>query len=514
MTFSPSNAPPRVLTTKFNNMLRFSSMAALLAILLAVLVATGPGTTSSSAAAAGTIMGTSNARGLVNHSDTNGVEVGTKFKVRTDGVASGMRFWKIKGAPAPHKGTLWSSTGKQLASATFSNETASGWQTANFDRAVTLKAGHGYVVSYYASKGRYAATYNYAAKSQSSHLTISRGSGVFKYGSHSRFPTDRYRNSSYWVDVDFTPGTAPVLPGATDPTPTPDPTPDPTPTPTPDPTPEPTVPPTNPVPPVTPPAPSTGFPTSATTGVPAGTTLSAYTGPCTITAAGTVIDAKKVNCTLRVQAPGVKITRSVINGTVSTDERGNGSFAISDSEVHIGAQMGTGIGEARFAATRVEVTGGNRSVNCYIDCSVTDSYVHGQFRDSTGRAHESGIRMGSGSVIRGNTIACDAPDVAPDAGCSAALTGYGDFAVVQNNIIDGNLFIGGSGGYCSYGGSTPGKPYSNGTRDIRFTNNVWQRGNTGKCGWYGPITSFDSNAPGNVWSNNRWDDGTPVRAAN
>lgn len=222
-----------------------------------------------------------------------------------------------------------------------------------------------------------------------------------------------------------------------------------------------------------------------------------------------------MNCApLQIDAAGVVITRSHINGTVATSASGTASFAISDSDIAIGSRMGTGIGDARFTATRVEVTGGNRSVNCYIDCTIQDSYVHGQFRDDTGRAHESGIRMGSGSVIRGNTIACDAPDVAPDAGCSAALTGYGDFAVVQNNIIDRNLFVAGSGGYCSYGGSTPGKPYSVGTKNIQFTNNVWERGSSGKCGYYGPITSFDSNAPGNVWSNNTWDDGTAVRAAN
>jgi hypothetical protein len=122
--------------------------------------------------------------------------------------------------------------------------------------------------------------------------------------------------------------------------------------------------------------------------------------------------------------------------------------------------------------------------------------------------------MGSNAIIRGNTVACDAPDVPPDAGCSGALTGYGDFAVVQNNVIDGNLFIGGSGGYCTYGGSTLNKPFSTGTRDIRFTNNVWQRGTTGECGVWGPITSFDTAAPGNVWSNNRWEDGSPVAPAN
>jgi hypothetical protein len=147
--------------------------------------------------------------------------------------------------------------------------------------------------------------------------------------------------------------------------------------------------------------------------------------------------------------------------------------------------------------------------------------VHGQYTDLRGIDHESGIRMGAGSVLRNNTIGCTAEDVPPDAGCSAAITGYGDFAIVQKNDIDGNLILAGSGGYCAYGGSTAGKPYSAGVNNIKFTNNVWQRGTEmgagGRgyvCGYWGPITSFDSNAPGNIWSNNLYDDGTRVPPAN
>ncbi|QYF72842.1 hypothetical protein [Cryobacterium sp. PAMC25264] len=257
------------------------------------------------------------------------------------------------------------------------------------------------------------------------------------------------------------------------------------------------------------------FPSAETTGLPQGTTLSDYTGQCRITTPNTVIDQKQVDCwPLQIDAPGVVITRSQINGFVYSADDGAGSFSISDSEVNSGDNPVTGIGDVSFTATRVHVTGGKRSVMCYRECTVEGSYVHGQFTDATGYYHESGIRMGSNAVIRGNTIACDAPDVPPDGGCSGALTGYGDFAVIQNNVIDGNVFIAGSGGYCTYGGSTTGKPHSVGTRDIRFTNNIWQRGTTSKCGDFGPITSFDSDAPGNVWSNNRWEDGTPVAPAN
>ena len=485
-----------------------SRIAVALAILLALLATAGPWALSpASAATAGTILGTSTPAGLIQHKDSSGVEVGTRFTARSDGEASGMRFWKGENAAGSHTGTLWSSNGTKLAGATFSSETGSGWQKADFDKKVKLTAGTTYVVSYYATKGRYAATQNYTGKSLSSDLSIAAGAGVFKYGSTTRFRTETYKNSMYWVDVVFT-ATSAATPAPTPTTPPVTPTPT---TPPVTPTPTPTTPPVTP--PTTPPA--AGFPSAANTGVPSGTALTDYTGPCRITTAGTVIDAKRVNCgTLTIAANGVQITRSVINGGVYNDDSGSGSFAISDSQIDVGNKAGTGIGDVNFTATRVHITGGNRSVNCYRDCTLAASYVHGQFRDSTGVFHESGVRMGSGSVIRGNTIACDAPDVAPDAGCSAALTGYGDFAVVQNNIIDGNLFVAGSGGYCTYGGSTPGKPYSNGTRDIRFTNNVWQRGSNGKCGSYGPITSFDTNAPGNVWSNNKWDDGTAVAAAN
>ncbi len=264
------------------------------------------------------------------------------------------------------------------------------------------------------------------------------------------------------------------------------------------------------------------FPSSATTGVPDGTALTNYTGECAIQTNNVVIDAKIVNCDLRILAQGIKISRSIINGSVYSDpDYFNGSFTITDSEVRMPLQNGTGIGDANFTVTRVEVTGGSRSINCYLNCTVQDSYVHGQYKDTRGIDHESGIRMGSNSVLRHNTIACTAPDVPPDAGCSAAITGYGDFDIVQKNTIDGNLIVAGSGGYCAYGGSTQGKPYSAGVNNIKFTNNVWQRGTepgeNGRgyvCGYYGPITSFDSDAPGNVWTNNLYDDGTPVEAAN
>lgn len=152
-------------------------------------------------------------------------------------------------------------------------------------------------------------------------------------------------------------------------------------------------------------------------------------------------------------------------------------------------------------------SGGNRSMHCWKNCTIQDSYVHGQFRDPTGRKkerggggdlfssfinisfpgtfHESGIRMGESATIVHNSITCDAPDVEPDGGCSADLTGYGDFAPVRNNLIENNFFKATTGGFCAYGGSSGGKPYSADAANIRFINNLFEKGDGGKCGfWY------------------------------
>src|ERR671917_580631 len=57
------------------------------------------------------------------------------------------------------------------------------------------------------------------------------------------------------------------------------------------------------------------FPDANCTGVPSGVTLTAYTGSCTVTADGAVIDAKTVNCApLSIRAKNVVIRNSRVNG--------------------------------------------------------------------------------------------------------------------------------------------------------------------------------------------------------
>ena len=139
---------------------------------------------------------------VVTVNDSSSVELGVRFTADASGLITGLRFYKGPQNTGPHVADLWSSTGTLLATATFSNETASGWQQVNFSSPVSITAGATYVASYHTS-GDYSADSNYFANPLvSGDLTAS--SGVYAYGSGSTFPTGTYGASNYWVDVVYT----------------------------------------------------------------------------------------------------------------------------------------------------------------------------------------------------------------------------------------------------------------------------------------------------------------------
>lgn len=144
-------------------------------------------------------------------SDPTPVELGVKFQAATAGKITAIRFYKGPQNVGTHLANLWSSTGTRLASATFSGESASGWQQVNLPNPVSVVAGTTYVVSYH-TNGYYSADANYFISSRTNgSLTVpasaaSGGNGVYAYGQSSAFPTKSYYASNYWVDVVFAPG--------------------------------------------------------------------------------------------------------------------------------------------------------------------------------------------------------------------------------------------------------------------------------------------------------------------
>ena len=144
------------------------------------------------------------------HSDPNAVELGVKFTTSIDGFISGVRFYKATGNTGTHVGNLWSASGALLARATFSAETASGWQQVNFASPVPVNANTVYVASYYAPNGNYAADLNFFATSGVSNGPVNLlsngavgGNGVYRYSSTTTFPSSTYNATNYWVDLVF-----------------------------------------------------------------------------------------------------------------------------------------------------------------------------------------------------------------------------------------------------------------------------------------------------------------------
>ena len=143
---------------------------------------------------------------VLSDSDTSQVNLGVRFTSSSSGTITGIKYYKGANDTGTHTGSLWSSTGTLLASATFTNETASGWQTVTFSNPVAISAGTTYVASYH-SNGHYAATGNYFATTRvNGPLTATAGNnGVYAYGTANLFPTSSFGATNYWVDVMFSP---------------------------------------------------------------------------------------------------------------------------------------------------------------------------------------------------------------------------------------------------------------------------------------------------------------------
>jgi hypothetical protein len=263
--------------------------------------------------------------------------------------------------------------------------------------------------------------------------------------------------------------------------------------------------------------PASGFPDATNTGVPDGLTLTPYagSGACNITTANVVLDARVFNCDVVIKAAGVQITRSKLNGRLvaNTDNNPTASVTVSDSTID-GQQQETfpTVSYTNITLQRVEVVGGQHSVQCSKNCTVTDSWLHAQYlpRSSAGHVNAFISNGGSGFTLTHNTLDCSV-DPTSGGGCTADASLFGDFGPIANATFDRNFFKANHAGYCLQAGYNPGKKYPNAT-GVKVTNNVFQRvgRDTTKCGLYGPVTAYNPSAAGNVWSGNVWDDGGTV----
>lgn len=289
--------------------------------------------------------------------------------------------------------------------------------------------------------------------------------------------------------------------------------------------------PTPPAPTTTPPPQTTnclpsphlcGFPDSTTTGVPAEVTLQPYTGPTTITAAGTVIDDADVHGPLYIQAANVTVKNSRIY--LNSNDTGGQNVALWVKPA------GTG-----FTASHTEVTG-NLNGQSYCIAAIAN--------DSTGASFDAVDMHGCGDGIRGGDLSLTNSYMhgfwfglingvgvdTPHADCIQGL--YGDSNVLFDHNTCNNPNDApppGSPGYSNSVvqlGAEGGNPVTNWTiknsllqggglsinmrqspiTGIDITGNHWGRDNA-----YGLIGSNTGDSY--TWSGNVWDDtGLPATA--
>ncbi|WP_246779012.1 DUF4082 domain-containing protein, partial [Rhizobium sp. BK650] len=144
-----------------------------------------------------------------NLNDNQQLELGVKFQSNVAGDITGIKFYRSANDNGQDVVDLWTMTGTKLATATFTNTTASGWQTVNFTTPVTIAANTTYVASYHTT-GAYVATNNFFTTAVTSGpLTApASGNGVYAYGGSATtglFPTSTFNSANYYADVVFRP---------------------------------------------------------------------------------------------------------------------------------------------------------------------------------------------------------------------------------------------------------------------------------------------------------------------
>ena len=237
-----------------------------------------------------------------------------------------------------------------------------------------------------------------------------------------------------------------------------------------------------------------GFPDAATTGVPAGVTLTA-SGGLVINTPGVVIEGLAISGMVTINADNVTLKNCTITSgswAVVNITSGSTGVVVQDCEINgLNAEGVRGIsGQGTFLRNDIH----NTEDGIYLTGSNTliqDNYIHDLQSDWSG-PHYDGIATDGGVsniTIRHNTII-------NSHGQTSALMLSNYFGSVTNVVVDNNWLEG--GGYTVYSDGQ----FKNGTiSGVSFTNNYLVKGQYG-------YSSINNNTP--VWEGNIQYTGQPV----
>lgn len=139
------------------------------------------------------------------------VELGVRFRAERAGMVTGIRFYKSEANTGVHVGNLWAADGTLLATATFSSETASGWQTVLFASPVAIEPWPAtYLASYHTQSGHYSFDPAFFSAEHYRNPPLlgladewEGPNGSYTYGPPGSFPRTGNGGVNYWVDLVF-----------------------------------------------------------------------------------------------------------------------------------------------------------------------------------------------------------------------------------------------------------------------------------------------------------------------
>jgi len=445
--------------------------------------------------------------GMTDDGDGRAVEVGVHFRASVAGAVVGVRFWNFATNAGTHRGSLWSTSGRRLATGLFTAEPRVGWTTLRFAKPVHIRAGTTYVASYHTNTGHYASEPGVFSNGATVGNHVLRATaGVYRYGG-SHFPAERWHGSSYFVDVLFRPA-HPIH----------------------HPSPSPSQSATS----ATgtrqvgcAPLPSRcGYPDATNTGVADGAVRRKVPGDVTHgtgwhwDSRGWVeIDGDGATFSGYSVSSGIDVTAS--NVTISGDEilsegegfaigfRHTANMTISHNTIYSPVQFGanrlmTGIKDVFMDSTGTRILANNiyhAQTGVQIDAGlIQDNYIHdmGYVSGDHVNGTTSNAVSGSLSIIH-NTVFNQFEQ-------TDAVSLFEDFGAQYDRVINDNLVAGGD--YAIYGGANPGGAPAH---NIRITNNRISTKFFPHGGYFGPYTAVDPSGSGNVFTGNVWDaTGAPV----
>lgn len=297
------------------------------------------------------------------------------------------------------------------------------------------------------------------------------------------------------------------------------------------------------------------WPGPGNTGVPAGTVLknvpqdvssgpgwswNADAGAIYITGCNVLLSALNVNGDIYLRngngtqsaaTPCVTIRDSKINGFIDINDyclvRQCGPLVMTDDEIAVpGSADRSSLGYSNWFVWRINSHGGHGTLACDGHCEVHDSWIHGFYLEQAFHYNAIGSNGDDAGpfIVDHNYLSCgdfwaENPDTNGSAGCSSDLGLYGDFGPIANVSISQNYFAPAihtgtfrdnyQPGYCiNTNNPQIGKSYPGATNEV-VIDNVFARGYNGKCGLFGPVSSWQG-GNGNVWSGNTWSNGTPL----